>query len=304
MGLEDRPYMHPGHERQSAPPGGMRGMTLGMPKPGNAVKWLLILNGVVFLLQIFFDRGRIGRVGAMSQWLGVTADEAWQIWRFVTFQFLHSVRSPFHIIMNMLGLYFLGTALEQRYGAKRFVAFYLSCGVTAGLTYVIANIALGMEGWIPLIGASGGVFGIILAAAILFPHFRIIFLFFPVPIRFAAMIIFGIMGFVILSGLADEGMRGGSFWSQVAHLGGVIAAAGWLWFLPRAQQAAAETRQKINQGAWERKIRRQAENQREIDDILAKIHNEGIGSLTPSERKKLQDATRRQRDEEQRIRRL
>lgn len=278
-------------------PGG--GLTFGLPKPGQAVKTLLILNGLVFLLQLFFDRG-----SGMSAWLGVTARDAWQVWRFVTFQFLHSTTHLWHILLNMLGLYFLGTPMEQRYGSRRFTAFYLSCGVTAGLTYVAFNITMGAAGWRPLVGASGGVYGLILACAVLFPQFRIIFLFFPVPIRLAAIIIFAIMGVTLLSGLAAEGTPGGGFWSQAAHVGGVLAAAGWVWLLPRAQRAGAEAKVRLNQGAWQRKMRRRAAEQQEIDRILEKIKNQGLDALSRAEKNKLRDATRKQREQDNRINRL
>ncbi|MFW6133828.1 MAG: rhomboid family intramembrane serine protease [Planctomycetota bacterium] len=303
MGLHDRPYMQDEPAYRGGMPRGEGGLTFGLPRPGRAVKTLLILNGVVFLLQIFADQPTPRRpVGAMSAWLGLTARDAWQLWRFVTFQFLHG--GLWHILLNMLGLYFLGTPMEQRYGSRKFVGFYLSCGVTAGLTYMLFNLAMGTPGWRPLVGASGGVYGLILACAVLFPQFRLIFRFFPVPIRLAAVIIFGIMAFTLLSGLAAPDPPGGAFWSQAAHFGGVLAAAGWFWVLPRARQAGAGARVRLNQGAWQRRMRRQADEQKRIDRILEKIKHEGLDALTPAERQKLQDATRKQRRQDSRIRRL
>jgi membrane associated rhomboid family serine protease len=225
------------------------------------------------------------------------------VWRYLSFQFLHA--DFWHIALNMLGLYFLGTPLEQRWGRRRFLAFYLSCGAFAGVAYVVVMLAtMGQAAWsVPLLGASGGVYGIILAAAVLFPHFRLIFLFFPVPIRLAALIIFGGMLFTVFAGLAGRGISP-AFWSQVAHLGGTAVAAVWLWVVPRASGAISDGRQRIRWGTWQRRIEHQREEQMELDRILDKIHEQGITSLTRREKKILHDATRRQREQERELHRL
>ncbi len=290
-------------EPPAGPGGGMGGgLTFGLPRPGRAVKIMLGINVAVFVVQLFLDRPTAAYPsGPISRWFGVTVGEPWQIWRFFTAQFLHA--NFWHILFNMLGLYILGSSLERHYGAKRFVAFYLTCGVAAGLSYVIIGAAMGSAEWIPLIGASGGVYGIVLACAVYFPHFMIIFLFFPVPIRLAAIIIFGGMIITVLSGLTGGGATS-EFWSQAAHFGGAICAAVWIWGVPRFRRAGLDARAKLNQGAWERKMRRRAEDEGEVDRILQKIQDEGLGSLTDREKRTLQDATRRQRDQERDLHRL
>jgi membrane associated rhomboid family serine protease len=300
MGIHDRPYMQPGR-RGGYRVGGMGGLTFGLPRPARAVKVLLLLNAVAFVLQIFLDQPARGvGWGPMSTWLGVTVGGWWQPWRYVTFQFLHA--GVWHIVLNMLGLYFLGSPLERHYGTKRFVAFYLSCGAFAGLAYVVIGAAAGLPDGLPIIGASGGVYGIVLAAAVYFPGFRIIFLFFPVPIRLAAIVIFGAMLLTVLRAIAAG--RADAVMSDVAHLGGAVLAAAWIWLLPRFRQARLDARAAFNRGAWERKMRDRAEEQAEVDRILKKIHDEGIASLSAKEKRYLQEATRRQRDEEGRIYRL
>lgn len=261
-------------------------MFVGMPKPAPAVKILLILNVAVFLAQLLTR-------GTMTSLFAITLGTKWQLWRYVTFQFLHG--GLWHIGLNMLGLYMLGSPLEQRWGTPRFVKFYLGCGVFAGLAYVL------MAAWtrdipsdMPLVGASGGVYAILLACAVLFPHFRLIFFLFPLPIRFAALIIFGFMVITVLGGL-QTGQTSGQFWSDVAHLGGVIPAAIYIWVLPRLKQASNESRTRMREGAWQKKMQQQADQQKEIDRILEKIKQQGIGSLTSREKKTLQDATEQQR---------
>jgi membrane associated rhomboid family serine protease len=282
-------------------------MGIGLPKPTPIVKALLILNGVGFAMQILAAITMTSPTGRdpMTQYLGATAAGWWQIWRYVTFQFLHSTGVIWHIALNMLGLYILGSPLEHRWGSKTFVKFYLICGVCAGLAYVIMAHMMDLPPNWPLIGASGGVFGIVLACAVLFPEFRIIFLFFPVPIRLASVIIFGGMILKVLMGLSSgQGRFDPDFWSQVAHLGGAVAAAFWIWVLPSLLQAREQAEGKVKMGAWKKKMQQQAKEQEKIDRLLQKIHDEGIGSLTRAEKKFLQDTSRRQREDERDINRL
>jgi membrane associated rhomboid family serine protease len=309
MGLGNRPYLR---DEQSAGPGGyggggmMRGVMFGMPRPARAVKWLLIVNAVAFVLQLFFDQPGTGPggvpIGTMSYYFGANLAGWWQPWRYVSFQFLHG--GLWHIALNMLGLYMLGTPLERSWGPKRFLRFYLICGVVAGAAYVgMAALTDAIPPWMPIVGASGGVYAVVLAAAVLFPHFRLIFFLFPVPIRFAAVIIFGGMIFVVLSSLS-AGEYGPQFWSDVAHLGGAVTAAIWLGLGPAISQARTQARQAMRQGAWDRKMRSEQADREEIDRILEKVRREGIGSLGDKERRKLQEATEKQRKKDRDLRRL
>jgi membrane associated rhomboid family serine protease len=296
MGLYDRPYW-----REPRPQGGgaFGQMRIGFPKPARAVKWLLLINLAAFVVQLIFATQRVD----VSRWLGVTVAGFWQVWRYVTFQFLHG--GFLHIFMNMLVLYMFGSQVERHWGLRRFLKFYLSCGVVAGLTYaVIAAVVSqnpGMEAirGIPLIGASGGVYGILLACAVLFPHMRIILFVFPMSMRTAALIIFGIAVLYVLGGWGRA-----EFWSHVAHLGGAGMAGVWLWVIPRARGRAREAVRRASRGAWERKMRQRREDEAAVDRILQKIHHQGISSLTRREKRILQEATRRQQREDNEMTRL
>ncbi len=285
MGIYDRPYFREestfsaSYGRQS---GG--GMSFGMPKPGRVVKTLLIINGVMFVAQMFAG-------GLVERHFAADPTAWWQVWRYVTFQFLHSTRSFWHILINMLFLYFLGTPLEKAWGSRRFLTFYLSSGAVAGVAYVVMTRTMGIDGY--LIGASGGVYAILLACAVLFPGFRIILVFFPVPIRLAATIFLGITVLTLLRTFGGGGATP-DFWSQVAHFGGALGGAFWIWVLPRLQGTAGHVRERINQGAWDKKLHRDATEQKTIDEILRKVHTEGINSLTRKEKHTLADATKRQ----------
>ncbi len=303
MGLHDRPYWK---DDAGPEPGGgfMRGMSIGLPKPSNLVKRLLIINLAAFLVQQVF---LLGFKIDISRWFGATVGGFWQIWRYLTFQFLHDPYSLMHIGLNMLGLYMLGTPLEQLWGSRRFLRFYLSCGVVAGLAYVILGAIFRIPAGFPLIGASGGIYGILLACAVLFPHFKLIFFLFPVPIRLAAAIIFGAMIFMaihVLAGSPKDALKNGEFWSSVAHLGGAGMAAMWLWVIPRFRGAAQGVVRRANHGAWQRKMQHRQADQADIDRILDKIRIEGLASLTRKEQKALKQATLRQQQEDRDISRL
>ena len=289
MGIHDRPYMQDGETEHTG-----SGLTVGLPPIARVVKYLLIVNLVVFAMQIFFDVSH-GGPGFMSLYFGANVAGWWQPWRYVTFQFLHA--DYWHIIMNMLGLYLLGSPLEQHWGSRRFLAFYLACGAFSGMTYVAVSAVVGDSRFTPIIGASGGIFAILLACAVLFPQFKLILLFFPVPIRLAALIIFGGMVFIVLSSLSQGGHSSG-FWSDTCHLGGAAAAAFYLWVVPAVGgirlRRTFRGGPKAGSGAWKRRMDRMAAEQEQIDRILQKIHEHGVASLTRKEQKTLKDATKRQ----------
>jgi len=257
-----------------------------MPKPGTAVKWLLAANLAVFVLQI-----------VTGGWL-TAAFEArpsvwWQVWRYVTFQFLHG--DILHILFNMIGLYFLGMYLERAWGTWRFLRFYLTCGAVAGVCHVLLALAYGAE--VGVIGASGGVYAVVLACAVLFPQIRVIVFLFPLPIRLAAALFIGIGALNMMRGISAGNPFGGGI-SDPAHLGGALAAAVWIWILPQAQRRMRATTDKLNQGAWQRKMRQRQADEAEIDRILRKINEQGIHSLSTREKRTLQNATKRQQKDD------
>jgi membrane associated rhomboid family serine protease len=273
---------------------------MGMPRPSRAVKFFLLVNFGVFFFQLL-SAGMLRSRGVdpLASVFGVTVGGFWQIWRYLTFQFLHDTQNFWHIALNMLGLYMLGVPLERLWGTRRFVSFYLVCGAAAGLAYVIIGASFGLPGEMPIVGASGGVYGIVLACAVLFPHFRIILILFPVPIRMAAIIVFGIMILTVLRSLTS-GVPYAAM-SDVAHLGGAVAAAVWLWGLPRLRFMQQDARRRIRLGAWEQRMREKTQQQQEIDRILQKIHDQGISSLTDKERETLKDTTDHQREDDRLI---
>ena len=293
MGLHDRPYMRRQAGEQPYGGGPMSGMTVGLPRPAQVVKLLLIVNIAVYVLQMFLDKPTGFSAGGMSRSLGVTVGGFWQLWRYLTFQFLHG--GVWHIALNMLGLWLLGSPLERHWGSRRFAVFYLTCGAVAGVAYVVIGAASDLGREIPIIGASGGVYGVLLACAVFFPNFRIIFLFFPVPIRLAALVIFGAMILMVLQALAAG--AGAAAMSDVAHLGGAVAAAVWVWAIPGIQRRMLYGADGKGQGRWQQKLRRQQAQQAQIDRILDQIRRDGIGSLSWSQKRKLRKASRQRQQQ-------
>lgn len=308
MSWRDRPYAGDHDGGWSPSGGGVGGVGIGLPKPTRVVTYLLIINVAVFILMALSDAlaNALGYLGTMATWQvrtpggvlltsgGVLTGE---IWRLVTYQYLHSMRSAFHLFFNMLGLYFLGPPLESRWGPRTFFAFYTACGVAGALVYVLLVII----GFIPdglMVGASGSVLGLLAGCAVLMPGMIIILLLFPVPIRTAAILLVAVYMLNLLVAFSSGyGGAGG----DAAHLGGMAFGAvwciwGWRWL--------RGIRERQRQGAWEQKLRREQDLQRQVDRILAKVHEQGIRSLTRREKRILADATEAQRKQEQRARRM
>jgi membrane associated rhomboid family serine protease len=150
-----------------------------------------------------------------------TALAGLQVWRWITFQFLHAGIG--HLLGNMIGLYFFGPVIEDYLGKRRFLAFYLLCGIAGPVVYLLFALTgiLATSPITPLIGASAGVFGILLAAAQVAPRAQVMLLFPPIPmqLRTLAYVLLGVAAFTVFT----QGRNAGG---EAAHLGG--AALGFL----------------------------------------------------------------------------
>jgi membrane associated rhomboid family serine protease len=271
MGLYDRDYTQANFRSQfhNAPQ-----MRMTFPQITPVVKWLLIINFTVFFVQI------LGAERVLMKWFSlypVSLSVAMQLWRLVTYQFLHGGMP--HIFFNMLGLFFLGPTLERYWSSKRFLIFYLSCGVAGGLFYLLLVI-IGFLPALPMVGASGAILGMLAACAILFPHFVVFIFLFPVPIRVAAIAFTAIYLIVVIT-------RGANAGGDAAHLAGMAAGAIYVF----SQSWRAKLRLKIRSSRLQKKITAERNLQVELDRILQKVHDSGIHNLTPKEKKILGQAT-------------
>lgn len=219
-----------------------------------------------------------------------------EVWRFVTFQFLHA--NFLHLFFNMFGLWVFGGMVEQALGFKRYAAFYLVCGIIGALTYLVLHLmgSLGVplpgalvdiELYTPLVGASAGVFGVIMASAKIAPNAVVQLLFPPIPLPLK-WFSYGYVAIAALNLIAGGANAGG----DAAHLGG--AAAGF--FFIRRSHLLRDFFDIFGDSRRPAKERRRGGPARaEVDRILAKVANEGLHSLSDAEKRTLRQATEAQR---------
>jgi membrane associated rhomboid family serine protease len=221
------------------------------------VKWLVIINLAIWIgLQILLEG--YGGVN-VSKYLALYPGKVlfdYAFWQLFTYMFLHSM-SVSHILFNLLTLWFVGSELEQRWGKKFFLNFYLLTGVGAGFIYTLGmavySYATGKQVGlvIPVMGASGAIFGLLLAYGLLFGERVMSFMFlFPMKAKYFVMILGGIE---ILS-MMTSGVMGGEV-AYLAHLGGLISGYLILRFWTTLQRLQ-----------WNRKAKTKTRNLRLVVD--------------------------------------
>lgn len=257
-----------------------------MPDLGwtEVVRFLILTNVTIFLAQEVFH---LGDFLALNFGLVPTDFFSGKIWQIVTYMFLHGGIS--HIFFNMLALWMFGSMLEREWGSREFLKYYLLTGLGGGLCFALFNFNSG----IPTVGASGAVYGLLTAYAVLFPD-NIIYIWFVIPLKakyFA--LVFGAIEFVssfqMSSGIA-----------HLAHLGGMIIGYIYLkrgkWtpnsMRPKAEQEHLQIRQRWKEEAELDQLRR------DVDDLLEKVSRVGFEGLSRAEQKKLEKASQTLRERE------
>ena len=197
--------------------------TIGPGAPTPAVKALLVATIGVFIVQ--FASGFVTAMpySAVSHplivWFGLTPERVVSgfLWQPITYLFLHA--GFMHLIFNMLALWMFGVDLERRWGRTAFLRYYFVCGVGAGLTCVAVGLlplaATADLYFTPTAGASGAIYGLLLAYAIFFPNRIIYYFIFPIPVRIYVLI----AGLLVLY---ESSRGGGGSVAHFAHLGGLI----------------------------------------------------------------------------------
>lgn len=191
------------------------------------IKWLLIVNCVLFVVYFLSIQLRIAPLVALFDICSLKP--SWVVrgalWQPFTYLFLHSPYGFGHILFNMLMLWMFGSDLERDWGRRRFLNYYFFCGAGAGLCDVVARLMWGNPN-IPTIGASGAIYGVLLAFGVLYPNRTVYFaLLFPIPARIFVLILGGI-AFLSTFGAA------GSRISHMAHLGGMVFGYFYLRYRP------------------------------------------------------------------------
>ncbi len=195
---------------------------------------LLIANVLLFALQMLLGDDT---TFAVTRWLGLwpyghdmvvdlgdghPASIGFHVWQLVTYGFLHG--SVLHIVLNMYGLYMFGSLIEGVMGARRFAIYYFTCLVAAAVAQLAVLYLFEPERMFPTVGASGAIFGLLGAFAMLFPREKLMLI--PIPIGIPAWL------FVTLYGVAElifgiTGTLAGV--AHFAHLGGLVAGLALLW---------------------------------------------------------------------------
>jgi membrane associated rhomboid family serine protease len=297
-------------------------------------KNLLIVNVLAFIATFVFERSGID----LTRMLGLhffLASE-FHIYQFITYMFLHGGFT--HILFNMFALWMFGSVIERVWGPKKFLFYYICCGVGAGftqelvqyITYSMEDIAayqyvnaggvqMSTDAYINLwttIGASGAVYGILLAFGMIFPNERLFIIPFPFPIK-AKWLILGYIAIELFSAMSGPG----DGVAHMAHLGGMLfgfllirywqkhpdSSAGF--GRSRGQEFFDNLKRKYDARQNQQHMKaehtsaprretdeeynaRQRKNQEEVDAILDKIRKSGYDSLTKEEKKKLFDQSR------------
>jgi membrane associated rhomboid family serine protease len=297
-------------------PSGIGGFSYFPP----VIRNLIIINVVVFLIQLLGEQVMIGNAQVaylLDRWFALNPLSGsntygipyhFQIWQLISYQFMHGGFS--HIFFNMLFLWMFGMEIENFWGSKRFLTFYLTCGVVAGIFQLVLP-ALFDEPLGPTIGASGAIFGVLVAFGMLFPD-RYIFLYFLIPIKAKYFIVLSII-------LEFYSIPSGGNVAHIAHLGGALA--GFILVLiykrPTVYKDPFASSSKGNSNIFDSfknasnvfKKKDDAEDanyyeikgdkkepdisQEEIDKILDKISQSGYQNLSEREKKVLFEASKR-----------
>lgn len=281
------------------------------------IKNLLIINVAVFFVQILGSEIIISDNTALSQILikyfalipiGVFSDTTFYPWQLITYQFMHGGFG--HIFFNMFALWMFGMEIENMWGPKKFLIFYLGAGVVAGLCHLFISPLLGAAP-APTIGASGAVYAVLIGFALFFPE-RYIFLYFLIPIKAKYLIGFLIVFEFLAINSAHSNI------AHLAHLGGALTGFLFIWFDKSSHidlkamirrnkfKSSASSGSKYNifdrdddvQEAKFYDIKDSKEDkidvtQEEIDRILDKISQSGYQNLTAREKKILFEASKK-----------
>lgn len=208
MGVHDREWMREKQQRRQ-----VEGPVV--------VKMLVFINLLIFLIEMFNGEDIRRWTDVYGSFRFALAFDHGFLWQLITYQFLHYNME--HILFNMIGLWVFGNAVERQFGHVRFLIFYLVCGISAALFSSLLGY-LGVYGinripwdYVSMIGASGSIYGVIAASAVLFPRGRIALLFPPVvmSVRTFALAVLGIAVAYIIFKWDNAG-------GEAGHLGGML----------------------------------------------------------------------------------
>lgn len=256
--------------------GGYRGLSIGPGAVSPFIKLMLISNLAIFMIQSLANY-------PLSNILGLTparffAEFPNLLFQPFTYMFLHA--NFWHIFFNMFALWMFGTEIEFTWGKKSFAKFY----ILAGLSGAVLTLIFQPELPFPVIGASGAVYGVLIAYWLLFPNrYLYIYFLFPVKVKWA------IPGFMILGFMA-----GGGNIAHFAHLGGAIFGLLFVkadWRISRLGNMLKKLRHRKQEAKFEKNRLKVEDTMKRVDEILDKINEVGIDNISGEDRKFLEDAS-------------
>ena len=262
-----------------------RGRTYSFGPGGitKAVKYLLLINAGVFLLELLWPSQLIRIFGLTPELV-----KKGFIWQPFTYMFLHG--GLFHILFNMFVLWMFGCEIERTWGTREFAKYYFITGIGAGLFTFI----LSFNSDVATIGASGAIFGVLVAFALMFPD-RLIYLYFIIPIKAKYLVaIFAVIEFLASFKHTSDGI------GHFAHLGGMVVGYVYIkadfripaffrlsTYVNRLKNFRHEHRMK----AITRQREREQRLMERVDQILDKINQVGYDNLSRDEKKTLEQAS-------------
>ncbi|RKX32021.1 MAG: rhomboid family intramembrane serine protease [Candidatus Zixiibacteriota bacterium] len=252
------------------------GYRIGPGSISPVIKYLLITNGIVYLLKMMSTIDLPGVFGLTPA--KFYSEFPNYLFQPLTYMFLHA--SFLHIFFNMFALWMFGTEIEYHWKSRPFLKFYILCGLGGALLSLIFNPGLKY----PIVGASGAIYGVLVAYWFMFPDRTLyIFFMFPMKVRWAIPL-FGVLNFLI----------SGPNVAHLAHLGGALVAFAYIkidwrwkiipsWFKSKRLKKKEAKREKNRQKA--------EEIMKRVDKILDKINEVGIENISKEDRKFLEDAS-------------
>jgi membrane associated rhomboid family serine protease len=259
-----------------------------------ALRWIILSTVAVFLIQTL---GTVIGGAETGRWLtdtfgfktgaGISLS---QPWRLVTYMLLHA--GAFHLLFNMLWLWWMGRPVADRIGTRNFMILYIGAGVLGAMANVMTASWLGMDTLRPTVGASGAVFGVMVSFAMLYPTTPIMLLLLP-PIE-ARYLVLGLIAIDLLFLTANDNV------ARMVHLGGALAGYGLMrayqngWFdlavrltdSYRPPRSASKPKNRRMRAVTDAVVLEEVD-QSEIDRILDKIAKSGYSSLTADEKQRL-----------------
>jgi membrane associated rhomboid family serine protease len=251
----------------------------GQPLANSMIGKLILANIVVFFLQYVF-RPHFSNILALSP---RSVIESFTVWQMFTYMFLHG--GFMHLLFNMLMLWLFGSTLERIWGSKQFLRYYIVCGFGGA----VFSLVFSYNNYV--LGASGAIFGLYLAYAMMFPDNHV-YLYFLVPVK-AKYLVAGLAIFQLV-----QGISGPSGVAYFAHLGGM--AAGLFFFrdtLSRKFMGTRTTRRRWNAFTQQRQQKQEEGENTNIDSILDKISAKGYDKLTTTEKRILENYSRKQKED-------